>query len=139
MTRRALICAVLALVSLAASQPAWGARPATQREARRIQRPALSACNAFQRKVPDGEPCRVIHHAKVSTVDPRYAFAYVIGEGWSGELVKRTTPRSTRWRIAAISGNGVNSCSYWASRSSIRVVVDLHLLGEHGYCTPSRN
>ena len=137
--KQMLICAVLAFASLSASQSAWGARSATGREATRIHRLVLPACNADQRQLAHGKPCRAIHRPKVSTVDPRYAFAYVTGEGWSGELVKRTTPHSTRWRIVAISGNGVNSCSYWASRSSIRVVVDLHLLGERGYCTLTGN
>jgi hypothetical protein len=65
----------------------------------------------------------------VSTVSSQYAYSYVVGERWSGALLRRPSFRSTAWMIVATQGSGINSCSYWLHHAPPQVVFDLELMG----------
>lgn len=62
----------------------------------------------------------------VSTVNSHYAFGGAIGDGESGFLLRL---RGGHWRIVAISGGGVMTCSYWTHAAPLAVIRDL---GIHG-------
>jgi hypothetical protein len=109
-----------ALVALTA-QPATADRAATKAERAAIKRVALAHCDA-----PGG--CR-FKKARVSTRSARYAWADIIGEGFSGMLLKRPTTRSRRFKVVGIQGGGIGACSYWRKRAPRSVLGDLDVVG----------
>jgi hypothetical protein len=114
----ATAAATIAVSGMAAE--ARAERPASPTERRAIQVIALRHC-----PVGGGDPCRRAP-VKVSTVDPRYAFGGAIGDGYSGVLVKR---ESGHWRVVAVQGGGLMSCSYWEAAAPVSVIRDLRLDG----------
>lgn len=90
--------------------------------AKAIKRVALRACGS-----PPGG-CRY-GGARVSSVDPRFAWADVSGEGFSGVLVKRRDPSSRRFRVVGTQGGGIGECSYWRARAPRAVLRDLRIFG----------
>lgn len=120
----AALTAVIALVlALAAAAPADAAKRPSERAAKAIERVALTTCN---RAAPD--PCRM-GSARVSTRNPRFAWADVIGEGFSAVLLKRPSARSLRFRVAGTQGGGIGSCAYWRARAPRPVLRDLRVSG----------
>jgi hypothetical protein len=103
--------------------PAGADRRPTTPERTAIKRVALNACRAA---APDD--CR-FRGARVSTANARFAWANVIGEGYSGALVKRPTKRSRRFRVVGSQGGGIGECSYWRARAPRRVLRDLKVSG----------
>src|SRR5688500_3380210 len=93
LTTAALFCSVAA--------PAAADRRPSKAEARAIERVALKKCGS-----PDCE----FRRARVSTKNARFAWADVIGEGFSGVLVKRPTRRSRSFRVVGWQGGGIGSC-----------------------------
>jgi hypothetical protein len=65
----------------------------------------------------------------VSSVNPRFAWADVAGEGFSGVLVKRREPSSRRFRVIGTQGGGIGECSYWRARAPRAVLRDLRVSG----------
>ena len=121
---RFLLLAALALAALATASPAAAAdRSPTKAERRAIERKALKACGAAA-----PAPC-TFHRARVSTRNPRFAWADVTGEGFSAVLLKRRTDGARRFRVAGTQGGGIGECSYWLARAPARVLRDLHVSG----------
>ena len=110
--------AALALVAPAA---ALADRSATKAERAAIKRVALAHCDA-----PGG--CR-FKKARVSTRSARYAWADVFGEGFSGMLLKRPSAHSLRFKVLAIQGGGIETCSHWRARAPRSVLRDLDVVG----------
>jgi hypothetical protein len=121
---RVRIMLPLALAALALSAvPADASRRATKAETRAIKRAALKECSG-----PPGEPCR-FRGARVSTRNPRYAWANVVTEGFSGALLKRPTRRSRRWRVIGTQGGGIGDCREWRKLAPRSVLRDLRIYG----------
>ena len=119
----ALLAIVAAGVTFAtAAASATADRRPTKREATAIKRVALKVC----RSAPGGCEFR---KARVSTRNARFAWARVIGEGYSGVLLKRPTKRSRRFRTVGVQGGGIAECSYWRARAPRRVLRDLRVTG----------
>jgi hypothetical protein len=118
---------VLALLASGAAlgSPAVAAadRPPSKAEASAIKRVAMKACRAA---APD--ECR-FGRARVSTRNARFAWADVVGEGFSGVLLKRPTRHSRRFRVIGTQGGGISECSYWRARAPRAVLRDLHIAG----------
>jgi hypothetical protein len=126
--RRLLDTSSIALAGLAAGAvlifivPSAAAdRRPTKREASAIKRVALKAC----RPAPGCD----FRRARVSTPNARFAWASVVGEGFSGALLKRPTKRSRRFRVVGTQGGGIATCAYWRARAPRRVLRDLHVRG----------
>jgi hypothetical protein len=98
-------------------------RKPSKRETAAIKRVALQACRSA---APD--ECE-FGRARVSTRNARYAWADVVGEGFSGVLVKRPTGRSRRFRVVGSQGGGISTCSYWRARAPDGVLRDLRITG----------
>lgn len=122
-TVAAISIALAAAVLLGLFAPAAeAARKPTRAEAVAIKRIALRIC-----PTPVG-PCRY-HGARVSTRNPRFAWANVTGEGFSGALVKRPRTRGTAFRVVGTQGGGIGSCAYWRARAPRPVLRDLRISG----------
>ncbi|MDO8209083.1 hypothetical protein [Conexibacter sp. CPCC 206217] len=114
--------AVVAGALCAAVPSAEAARRPTRAEGTAIKRLALEVC-----PTPVG-PCRY-SGARVSTRNPRFAWANAIGEGFSGALVKRPRPHGTNFKVVGTGGGGISSCSYWRKRAPRPVLRDLRIGG----------
>ncbi len=125
--RSAIALALLAggsLLATAAPAPAAARdRPPSKAERPAIKRVALKACNA---SAP--EECE-FRRARVSTSNARFAWADVVGEGFSGVLLKRPTRSSRRFRVVGSQGGGIGECSYWRARAPAAVLRDLRIVG----------
>lgn len=120
--RRGLALLSGLVVSFAvATSPAVAARPATAAEGAAIKRVTVSKCG-----VPGG--CRW-NGARVSTANPRYAWANVFGEGISGMLVRRPSTNGERFRVIATQGGGIGECAEWRTHAPKRVLRDLRIKG----------
>jgi hypothetical protein len=53
----------------------------------------------------------------------------VVGEGFSGVLLKRPTGHSRRFKVVGTQGGGIGECSYWRVRAPRGVLRDLHISG----------
>ena len=115
-----VLCAAAALAAPAAA-PAAADRAPSKAERTAIERVAMEACRA-----PGGCEFR---RARVSTRNARYAWAAVVGEGFSGVLLKRPSKRSRRFHVVGTQGGGIGECSYWRSRAPRGVLRDLHISG----------
>jgi hypothetical protein len=113
----AAACALLATVAGAARRP-------TRPEARALQRVALRACE----HTGAPSPCRY-HGARVSTRDPRYAWAEVTTDGFSAVLLRRPTRGSTRFRVIGVQGGGIGDCRVWRRKAPRAVLRDLRVSG----------
>jgi hypothetical protein len=122
--RSSVVVALLAAGAvLGVSVPTAAADRAPSRSERSaIKRVALKACEGS----PSG--CR-FRKARVSTRSSRYAWADVIGEGFSGALVKRPGAQSRRFRVVGTQGGGISTCAYWRARAPRAVLRDLHIRG----------
>ena len=114
-----VLCAATALA--AAAVPAAADRAPSKAERGAIERVAMEACRA-----PGGCEFR---RARVSTRNARYAWADVVGEGFSGALLKRPSKRSHRFHVIGTQGGGIGACSYWRRRAPRGVLRDLHISG----------
>ncbi|ADB48805.1 hypothetical protein Cwoe_0369 [Conexibacter woesei DSM 14684] len=117
----ALLAAAVLLV-LASPAADAARRPASRAAAKAIKRVALRACGS-----PPGG-CRYLG-ARVSTRNARYAWADVVGEGFSGVLLKRPSARSHRFSVIGTQGGGIGSCAYWRARAPRPVLRDLRVSG----------
>jgi hypothetical protein len=86
-----------------------------------IKRVTMKRCGA-----PDG--C-TLRKTRISTRNPRYAWADIIGEGVSGMLLKRPTSRSRRFKVVGFQGGGIGECTYWRKRAPRSVLRDLDIDG----------
>jgi hypothetical protein len=85
-----------------------------------------------------GQPdCRFLD-ARVSMPNTRFAWADVVGEGFSGVLLKRR-PGSNRFRVIGLQGGGIGECSYWRDLAPDRVLRDLKVMGLVGTTGEVRN
>jgi hypothetical protein len=107
-------------LSLAAA-PALASRAPTKGELAAIKRVAMKACKS------DAGPCRW-HGARVAN-NPRYAWANVTNEGFSGVLVRRTSVKPRRFKVVGVQGGGIGDCSYWRKRAPRSVLKDLKVYG----------
>jgi hypothetical protein len=123
MRSRSLVVATLTMVALGlvATSPAIADRSATKAERAAIKRVTMKRCAA-----PDGCTFR---KARISTRNPRYAWAEIIGEGVSGMLLKRPTSHSRRFKVVGFQGGGIGECSYWRKRAPRSVLRDLDIDG----------
>jgi hypothetical protein len=121
--KRSSLVLLVSLAFGAVVAPAGADRRPTNPERTAIKRVALKACRAA---APDD--CRFTA-ARVSTANARFAWANVIGEGYSGALLKRPTKRSRRFRVVGEQGGGIGQCSYWRARAPRRVLRDLRISG----------
>jgi hypothetical protein len=118
--------AVLAAVAAGATMgliaaPASAARPPTDGEKAVIKRVAMRACHPA--------PGCHFRRARVSTRNARFAWADVLGEGFSGVLLKRPSPRSRSFKVVGTQGGRLGLCSYWRARAPAAVLHDLHVNG----------
>jgi hypothetical protein len=121
----ALLIVSASLAAAAGSLPAVAAasRAPSKAESAAIKRVALAACHS-----PTVRGCRY-GGARVSTRNRRYAWADVVGEGFSGVLLRRPTARSRRFKVVGTQGGGIGACSYWRARAPRDVLRDLHISG----------
>lgn len=121
--KSALLLLVAVLLGLAlTTSPANASRKPSRAAATAIKEVALAACD-----VP-GRQCRFLN-SRVSTVNGRFAWANVGGEGFSAVLLKRPRASSLRFRVVGIQGGGINECSYWRKRAPRPVLRDLRVGG----------
>lgn len=120
--RRGFLAAAAALATVVAPAAAAADRPPSEREAAAIERVAVKKCGGKERG------CK-FHGARVSTRNPRYAWADVSAEGFSGVLVKRRTAHARRFKVAGWQGGGIGSCAYWRRRAPAGVLRDLRVAG----------
>lgn len=115
---------MLLATGAALGSPAVAAdRPPSKAEASAIKRVALTTCRAA---APD--ECE-FRKARVSTRNARFAWADVVGEGFSGVLLKRPTRHSRRFKVIGTQGGGISECSYWRARAPRAVLRDLRITG----------
>lgn len=95
------------------------ARRPSQRERAAIKRVAMKVCP---------RECDY-RGARVSTRGRRYAWADVVGEGFSGVLLKRPSRHSRHFRVIGTQGGGISLCSEWRPLAPARVLRDLHIRG----------
>jgi hypothetical protein len=126
---------LLLLLALGAASQAVADSVATPTEGRRITAKAMAACDALQKQLKsEGDSnallrCRSPRPPRVSTVDRRYAYSFVVGDQWSGALMRRPSGHSEDWKITATQGSQTDTCSYWTARAPSDVVNDLRLTG----------
>jgi hypothetical protein len=101
--------------------PAVADRAASKAERAAIKRIALKHCGA-----PGGCTFR---RARISTRSARYAWADIVGEGFSGMLLERPTSHSRRFKVVGIQGGGIGACSYWRAHAPRSVLRDLDVHG----------
>jgi len=120
---RAVVLAAVAAGTMMGviAAPASAARRPTDGERAAIKRVALRACHP-------APGCRY-RKARVSTRNARFAWADVVGEGFSGVLLKRSSPHSRRFKVVGTQGGGIGECSYWRARAPAAVLRDLHVSG----------
>jgi hypothetical protein len=120
--RTAVLAAVVAGATMGLiAAPASAARRPTGGEKAAIKRVAMRAC--------DPAPGCRFRQARVSTRNARYAWADVVGEGFSAVLLKRPSPRSRSFKVVGTQGGGIGLCSYWRARAPAAVLHDLHVNG----------
>lgn len=120
---RTITSALLAaLAAVVVAAPTDAAKRPSKAAAAAIERVALNACAVPQR------PCD-FHGAKISTRNPRFAWADVVAEGFSGVLLKRPSARSLRFRVIGTQGGGIGECAYWRKRAPRPVLRDLRIFG----------
>ncbi|HST41340.1 MAG TPA: hypothetical protein VLK58_17615 [Conexibacter sp.] len=122
--RNGMLVALALLVGalLLSAAAAEAARRPTPKEAVAIKRLALDACRS-----PAG-PCRY-HGARISTRNPRFAWAEVTNEGFSAVLLKRPRRSGTAFRVIGTQGGGIATCAYWRRRAPKPVLRDLRIGG----------
>ena len=118
---RTIVLLVTGAALALAAPAAMADRAPTKAERAAIKRVALAHCDA-----PGG--CR-FKKARISTRSARYAWADVFGEGFSGLLLKRPTAHSLRFRVVAIQGGGIETCSHWRAHAPRSVLRDLDVVG----------
>jgi curli biogenesis system outer membrane secretion channel CsgG len=124
MLRKRSSIVLVALLAFAAVVPPAGAdRRPTKAERTAIKRVALKACEGASPDTCD------FSGARISTRNARFAWANVVGEGYSGALLKRPTRRSRRFRVVGEQGGGIGECSYWRARAPRPVLRDLRISG----------
>jgi hypothetical protein len=114
---------VTAAALASTATPAAADRAPSKAERAAIEAVALKTCNA---SAPDD--CE-FGGARVSTRNARFAWADVVGEGFSGALLKRPSKRSHRFRVIGTQGGGIGECSYWRRRAPRAVLRDLRISG----------
>jgi hypothetical protein len=109
-------------------------RAPSRSEAHELRTFAVAWCH--QNTNPVGGPCvygadnrLAAYRTRVSTVDPRFAWADITADGLSGLLVKRPHRTGGHWKVIAAGGGGVSNCSDWYKVVSHRVSADLGLVG----------
>jgi hypothetical protein len=121
------ICGPGRLARLGASSRRRVARAPTPAEKKAIRRAAMRACRPQEF---DQYKCKWLGHVKVSTINPRYAWAEVSGPQTDGSGVLRRGKRHPgRWKLIRAVGGGIQSCSYWRSVVPRRVVTEFHIEG----------
>ncbi|MBA3782365.1 MAG: hypothetical protein H0X12_11015 [Nocardioides sp.] len=124
MSLRAPLLLVALVLAVLVPLPAGAAdRSPTPTELRAIRITALEVCRAAA-----PEACE-FRRARISTPNARFVWAEVVGEGFSGALLKRKTAESPRFRVAGTQGGGIASCSYWLEVAPARVLRDLKISG----------
>lgn len=119
----ALVAGGAVALGSVAAPAALADRAPSKAERAAIKRVAMRVC---ERAAPD--ECR-FGGARVSTARVRFAWADVVGEGFSGALLKRPSKRSHRFRVVGTQGGGIGECSYWRARAPRVVLRDLHISG----------
>lgn len=99
-------------------------RAPTTRERAAIKRVAVKTCKAAAG--PGG--CRFVK-ARVSTRNARYAWADVVGEGFSATLLKRASARTRRFKVIGTQGGGIGDCAEWRKLAPRQVLKDLRISG----------
>jgi hypothetical protein len=118
-----MACAVVLLVTFGFGVPlADASRAPTRSERAAIKRVALKACEAGPVE------CR-FKKARVSTRNARYAWADVVGEGFSGALLRRANTHTRHFRVVGTQGGGIGSCEYWRDLAPRAVLRDLRISG----------
>ncbi len=111
-----------AALTLVAAASASASRKATRAEASAIKQVATKPCRDTQ------FGCNW-HSARVSTANPRFAWANVSSEGYSGALVKRPRKGSLQFRVIGTQGGGIGECRDWRKLAPDAVLRDLHISG----------
>lgn len=112
---------MVTVVGLALASSAGASRAPTAPEGQAIKAALMAACEGAQ------PGCVWDGHARVSTVDDRYARAAAHGDAYDhSALLKRT---GGRWAVQMIQGGGVRDCREWWEHAPTRVVHDLGLSG----------
>ena len=123
----AVTLVVVAFVSCAPL--AQAARKPTKREAKAMKRVAMKHCRRHD--IP--RYCKATEAARVSTANPRYGYADVVGNHSSRRYLKRNTPRSTRWRVVTFVGGGIPACEEMRDAMPRNVLRDLRVTGWEQY------
>lgn len=123
----ALIGAGLILTSLSAVVDA--SRAPTKKERKWIRKASMKHCRNTQ--PPIGiYGCEWQGGIRVSTVNPRYAWANSVGTSHSTSgILRRKGKRAKYWRVIVTEGGGILSCSHWYRKAPRRVVRDLRVRG----------
>ncbi len=129
MPRRAVPVAisVCLAITLAAAGSASAVRLPSAGEKRAIRRAAMHNCRPQEFRV---YKCKWRGHVKVSTLNPRYAWAEVSGPQYdSSGVLRRGKRHPGRWKMIRVGGGGIQSCGYWRSVVPPRVVTELRIEG----------
>jgi hypothetical protein len=103
------------------------ARPPTPAEKKAIRRAAMRACRPQE---VDQYRCKWLGQVKVSTINPRYAWAEVRGPQYdSSGVLRRGKRHPGRWKLIHAVGGGAQSCEFWRRDVPARVVTEFHIEG----------
>lgn len=108
-------------------------RAPSRSEAHALRTFALAWCH--QHIPPHAGPCvydgirAAPFRTRISTVNPRIAWANIEAFGLSGLLVKRPHPTGGQWKVIAAGGGDLSDCSRWYKVVSHSVSADLALVG----------
>jgi hypothetical protein len=118
-----LVLTAMAVALLAGWLAGWSADRADARRATKTERAAM--LDVWNRNFPEDPPaCRNTWVTRVSAYRPRTGMIWAnyrlrvarhcaLGNGWA--ILRRPTPRSTRWRVAT-QGSDLPPCSYITPR-----------------------
>lgn len=126
--RRTAALAIAAVLTLAFAIDAGASRAPGRAEYRAIRHAAMRDCNRHQ-DVP-GYDCRWRGGVKISTIDPRYAWASVAGPAYDNSgILRRPSRRSQRWHMVRVVGGGAQSCAHWYAKAPRPVVHEFRVRG----------
>lgn len=124
-----MVILVVALVPLSTLSVvvADASRAPTREERKAIKRAAMRNCAPQE---ATGYQCIWRGHVRVSTRDPRYAYARVSGPAYdSSGILRRRHRNSSNWRMVHVVGGGIQSCEQWYRNAPRRVVREFKIRG----------
>lgn len=132
--------ATAAISFLLLATAAEAARAPTPGELRTIRKATIRDCRTDQHAWRN-HSCKWEGHVRVSTVNPRYAWASAYGPDYDNSgILRRPGLKGQRWRSVVVQGGGVADCSYWERSVPRPVLRDLGVtaVSSDDWSTPIR-